>query len=513
MASPITDPRRPRSSGAQQRTTLLILLGLALARLLLHLVANVNYGFHRDELAVWGDARHLAWGYVAYPPLTPFLASLSTALFGDSLTAFRLPAALAQSGAMLLAGLIARELGGQRMAQVVGAVAVACAPLSMLMGSMLMYTGIEYLWVVLLAWTLLRIANGGDGRWWLGVGLAVGLGMMTRYTMLFWAVGVAVGVLATPLRVHLRSPWLWAGVAASLLLFLPNAWWQWQHDFIYLDFARHLHERDVRIGRTDGFLLGQLSVVASPLTVPLWIAGLAWLGFAKAAARWRFLAWMYAVPLALFLLVKGRDYYMAPGYPMLLAAGAVALEAWIVHLRPHTARLARAGAAVVLVGAFATTALVALPLAPIGSEGWRISRRVHDTFAEQVGWPELVAEVARVYEALPAGERARTAIFANNYGEAGAIDRYGPMVGLPPAIGTVNSYWARGAGDPPPLTVIVLGDDAEGISDAPATCTLAGRVVIPYGVENEESGHPDIFVCRDFKVPVWKLWPPMPSFG
>ncbi|MEO5566543.1 MAG: glycosyltransferase family 39 protein [Luteimonas sp.] len=513
MALPTTVPHPLRRPDAQQRTTLLILLGLALARLLLHLFANVNYGFHRDELAVWADAGHLAWGYVAYPPVTPLLAHVSMALFGDSLGAFRVPAALAQSIAMLLAGLIARELGGKRMAQVFAALAVACAPLSMLMGSMLMYTSIDYLWVVLLAWTLLRVVNSGDGRWWLGVGLAIGLGMMTRYTMLFWVAGVVAGVLATPLRQHLRSPWLWAGVAVSLLLFLPNAWWQWQHDFIYFDFARHLHERDVRIGRTDGFLVGQLTVGASPLTLPLWIAGLGWLALAKAAARWRVIAWMYVIPLLLFMLVRGRDYYVAPGYPMLLAAGAVALEAAIARLRPRTARWTRAGAVVVLACAFGTTALVSLPLAPIGSEGWRISRRVQDTFAEQVGWPELVAEVARVYDALPADERARTAIFANNYGEAGAIDRYGPGYGLPPAIGTINSYWARGPGKPSPLTVIVLGDTAESISDTPATCTLAGQVQIPHGVENEESGRPDIFVCRDFQVPVSKLWPPMPSFG
>ena len=513
MSLPTIDAgRRPRLD-ERQRTTLLILFGLALARLLLHLCANVNYGFHRDELAVWNDARHLAWGYVAYPPLTPFLARLSMALFGDSLVAFRVPAALAQSVAMLLAGLIARELGGQRMAQVLAALAIACAPLSMLMGSMLMYTSLDYLWVVLLAWLVLRVANSGDARWWLGVGLVVGLGMMTRYTMLFWVAGLAIGVLATPVRQHLRSPWLWAGVAVSLLLFLPNAWWQWQHDFIYLDFARHLHERDVRIGRTDGFLVGQLTVGASPLTLPLWIAGLAWLALARAAARWRVLAWMYVVPLLLFLLVRGRDYYVAPGYPMLLSAGAVALERGIAGMRPSAARWSRAGVGVVLACAFGLTALVALPLAAVGSMGWQISRRFHDTFAEQIGWPQLVAEVARVYHALPAGERARTAIFANNYGEAGAIDRLGPGFGLPPAIGTVNSYWARGPGDPPPQTVIVLDDTADGISHTPATCTLAGRVRIPHGVKNEESGHPDIFVCRDFKVPIRRLWPPMPSFG
>jgi hypothetical protein len=198
---------------------------------------------------------------------------------------------------------------------------------------------------------------------------------------------------------------------------------------------------------------------------------------------------------------------------MLLAAGAVLLERGIARLRPRMALLAHGATALVLLTALATTALVALPLAPIGSQGWRISRQFHDNFAEQVGWPELVAQVAAVYRALPEAERARTAIYANNYGEAGAIDRYGPAHGLPTAISGINSYWAHGYGNPPPTTVIVLGDDAEGIADTPANCTLAARIRIPYGVENEESGHPDIYLCRDLKFDWAKAWPLMRSFG
>ena len=283
--------RMPDRRLAPVRGDLALLFALALARLLLHLLTNGQYGFHRDELAVLDDARHLAWGYVAYPPLTPFLAHVSMQWFGDSLGAYRAPSALAQSVAMLFAGLIARELGGRRMAQVVAAVAVACVPFSMLAGSMLQYTSPDYLWWVLAAWLLLKLANGGEGdefksgRWWLGLGLVIGLGMMTRYTMLFCVAGIVVGVLATPLRRQLASPWPWAGVALSLLVFAPNAWWQWQHGFVYLDFVEHIHARDVRIGRTGGFLSGQLLVGASPLLAPLWLAGLAWLAFAKGAVR------------------------------------------------------------------------------------------------------------------------------------------------------------------------------------------------------------------------------------
>lgn len=486
---------------------------LAAARLLLHLLTNGQYGYHRDELAVLDDARHLAWGYVAYPPLTPFLAHVSMQWFGDSLGAFRAPSALAQSLAMLFTGLVARELGGRGAAQVVAAIAVACVPFSMLAGSMLQYTSPDYLWWVLVAWLLLRLVNSGDARWWLGIGAVIGLGMMTRYTMLFCVAGIVVGVLATPLRRQLASPWLWAGVALSLLLFAPNAWWQWQHGFVYLDFVEHIHARDVRIGRSDGFLLQQPYVNASLLTLPLWLAGLWRLTFARDGARHRILAYLYLVPLVLLMLASARAYYLAPAYPMLFAAGAVAGVQWLSGLRPRAAAWARGVAAGVLVLAFVTTAAIALPLAPIGSPGWRLSRAAHDNFAEQVGWPELVAQVAIAYRSLPPQERVRTAILANNYGEAGAINLYGKRHGLPPAISEVNSYWYRGYGDPPPTTVIVLGDDAEGISDAPADCTLAGRVRIPHGVENEESGHPDIYVCRNLRFDWAKTWPQMQEFG
>ena len=489
------------------------LLALSAARLALHLASNGAYGFHRDELAFWDDAGRLAWGYVAYPPLTPFVAHVSMQLFGDSLAGYRLPSALAQALAGLVAGLVARELGGGRAAQGLATIAVACVPFSLLAGSMLQYTSPDYLWWSACAWLLLKLANGCDRRAWLALGLAIGLGMLTRYTMLFCAAGIAVAVLATPLRRDLRGPWPWAGAALSLLVFAPNAWWQWRHGFVYLDFVAHIHARDVRIGRTDGFVPGQLLVGAGPLLVPLWGAGLAWLAAARPAIRARGLAWWYATAFVLFWLAGARDYYLAPAYPPLLAAGAVALVRWACGLAPSRRRLAAAAVAAWMAAAFAGAAAISLPVWPVGSTGWRIARGAHDNFAEQVGWPELVAQVAAVYHALPPDERARTAIYAHNYGEAGAIARYGPAHGLPRAISPVNSYWALGYGRTPPAAVIVLGDDAEGVADAPADCRPAGRVRIPHGVENEESGHPDIFVCRRLRIDWARAWPAMRAFG
>jgi 4-amino-4-deoxy-L-arabinose transferase-like glycosyltransferase len=490
---------------------------IAIALFVLRLFSNQHYGFHRDELALLDDARSLAWGYVAYPPLTPALARISLELFGDSLSGFRVFAALAQSIAAVLAGLIAREMGGTRSTQIVAALFTALAPFSMVAGGLMQYVSIDYLWWVLLAWLALRLVNSGDGRWWLAIGTVIGLGMLTKYTMVFCVAGIVIATLATPLRSHLRSRWLWLGAAISLLLFLPNALWQWRHDFISLDFLQFIHARDVRIGRTRDFLVEQLYGNAGLMALPVWFSGLVWLTLSKAGRRYAVVAWMYLVPLLLFVLAQGRSYYLAGAYPMLLAAGCVAIEQFLHRQGPLRAGYALTGTALLTVWVVAmamASGLIGLQFSPVNSAGWRISRAAHDNFAEQIGWPELVEEVARIYHALPPAERAHTAVFTNNYGEAGAINLYGPKLGLPTAISPVNSYWYKGYGATPPQTVIVLGDTPEDIADAPAHCEFAGRVRNRYNVPNEETeDHPDIFICRDLRIPWPQAWPKMQKFG
>lgn len=490
------------------------ILMLAAVLFIVHMLCNGRYGFHRDELQVLDDARHLDWGYVAYPPLVPFLARIELWFFGTSLAGFRLVSALAQSIAVILAGLIAGELGGSRGARLVAAMAAMCMPFALLAGSQFMYVSFDFLWGVLLAWLVLRLINSGNSRLWLAIGAAIGLGMLTRYTIGFCVAGLVIGVVCTPLRRQLSSPWLWIGVTLSLLLFLPNFLWQIGHDFIYLDFVQHIHARDIRWGRTNGYFPDQLYVNASLFTLPLWLAGLWFVLHAKDDARYRVIGYMYLVPLALFALARGRGYYMAPAYPMLLAAGAVAWERWIEQLKPFAAISLRVAGGLLLMLAAVSSAVVALPIAPVNSRGWAISRRAHDDFAEQIGWQELAQRVAVIYRSLPEAERARTAILANNYGEAGAIDLYGPALGLPPAISRTNDYWYRGFGNPAPTTVIELGNSAEDEGESIAKCISFGRFRNSLGVDNEESASDyEIFVCRDIP-PKWpEIWGAKPRFG
>jgi hypothetical protein len=283
-----------------------------------------------------------------------------------------------------------------------------------------------------------------------------------------------------------------------------NDIWQIRHNFISLEFLGSIHERDIAWGRTEGFVPDQLVVTASTLTNPQWLAGLGFYLFAPSGRPFRPLGWMYVVAFVLYLGLQGRGYYMAPAYPMLLAAGSVAAERWFASLRAGPSRLARGATWSALALGRVFSGALMLPLAPINSGWWNLTSEVHDLFVEQIGWPELVEQVASIYAALPAGEQAQAGILTGNYGEAGAIDLYGPAYGLPPAISGINSNWLRGYGDPPPRVVIVVGFRRGRPDQFFETCEVAGQVTNRYSVENEETTmHTDIFVCRDLRQP----WP------
>jgi hypothetical protein len=261
-------------------------------------------------------------------------------------------------------------------------------------------------------------------------------------------------------------------------------------------------------------LIEQFVASANVVTAPLWLAGLYWYLFRPEGRRHRLLGWMYVIPLILLLVMKGRGYYLAPAYPMLIAAGVTLLEKWLWSLSARRARMVRwATVAAITVGAIAAGALV-LPVAPVNSAVWRLAAEVHDDFKEEIGWPELVETVAGIHAAQPAADRPHVGILTANYGEAGAIDLYGPAYGLPQAISGVNTYWLRGYGDPPPRTLIVLGYTREQVGLLFERCMLVGHVTNRHGVENEESrDNPEIFLCRGPRKPWPEFWKGLRHFG
>lgn len=237
----------------RRRADTLALVTISAVVAVVHLLTNGRYGFHRDELQVLSDARHLDWGFVPYPPLTPVVERISMAVFGLSLVGLRLASVIAQAILVVVAGLMARELGGGRLAQVTAALAVALTPLVLFEGTEFQYTTFDNLWWVLIAYFVIRLLKTEDPRWWMAIGATIGIGFQTKYTMGFFLCGVMGGVLLTRARRYLASGWFWGGMALGFAICAPNLIWQARHGFISLHFLQHIHARDVRQGRADGF--------------------------------------------------------------------------------------------------------------------------------------------------------------------------------------------------------------------------------------------------------------------
>ncbi|MGB0073991.1 MAG: glycosyltransferase family 39 protein [Terracidiphilus sp.] len=335
--------------GTSPSTETAILFVIAAGVVLLHILTNGRYGFHRDELQFLSDARHLDWGFVAYPPFDPFLERIGLSLFGLNMVGLRLFSVIAQATAVFVSGLIARDLGGSRPAQITAALVVAFSPMPLFNGTEFQYTSYDFLWWVLISFFTIRLLKSENPRWWIAIGAAVGLGLLTKYAIVFYIAGILAGLLFTPARRYFLSIWFWAGIALALLIFLPNFVWLVRHDFISYTFLQHIHARDVGEGRAEGFLKGQFFVCANLAAAPLWLAGV--FGFLR-ERRYRMFAFMYFIPLALFFIGKGRNYYMAGAYPMLLAMGAVQAERWLRSLP----RIARYSIATVYFAAFAFVA-------------------------------------------------------------------------------------------------------------------------------------------------------------
>jgi len=496
-----------------------IVLLIAAVKLLFHLFTAGRYGIFRDELYYLACAEHLDWGYVDQPPLIAGVAWFARHVFGDSLLGLRLLPAVAGAALVWLAGTLAREMGGGRFAQALAAVSVACVPIYLVFHHWLTMNAFEPLIWTGCIWCIVRAIRTGDPRYWLWFGALAGLGMENKYSMAFFIAGVVTGMLLSPERRFFRSRWMWMGAAAAFLIFLPNLVWLVRHDFPFLELMNNVRRsgRDIARGPV-AFVLDQAMIV-NPVLFPLWIGGLLWLLVHREGRRYAVLGWTYLVMLVLFIVLKGKNYYLAPAYAMLFAAGAVAFEqvtlrqirfrrlTWIL---PAYLVLVVAGT-VVLAPIFAPILPVetyiryqkALGLEPPKSENQQ-NGPLPQYFADEFGWEEMTKAVAKVYFSLPPAERATTAIFANSYGQAGAIDFFGPRYGLPKAISGHQSYWYWGPRDYTGATVIVLGSDGRGDREHFASVEAAGRAEHPYSRLDE---HFDIFLCRRLQVNLQTLWP------
>ncbi|HEY3707334.1 MAG TPA: glycosyltransferase family 39 protein [Terracidiphilus sp.] len=491
------------ASAPPTRRDTAVLLAIATVFALGHILTNGRYGFHRDELQFLSDARHLDWGFVAYPPLTPFLQRIGLTLFGLSLTGLRLLSVVAQAAVIFVCGLMARDLGGNRLAQVATAVTVGLSGLPLFEATEFQYTSFSYLWWILVCWSVIRLLKSENPRWWMAIGAAIGLGLLTKYSVAFFIAGLLGGLAFTRARRYFASPWFYAGVALALLLFLPNLVWLASHHFVSYHFLQSIHTRDVGQGRADGYWKYQFLLDVNLVSTPVWIAGLIAL---FRSSRYRMLAWMYAVPVIVFWLNKGRFYYVAEAYPALLAMGCVVAERWLI-VRPRWAR--RTVTTIYFAGVLAMGAYLVAILVPIAPSGplRDFALKNNGDLREEFGWDDLVRAVAAVRDSLPpdqSGQRTSYAILTGNYGEAGAIENLGSAYQLPPPVSLTNSFYLRTYPQQQPSTVIVVGWSQQQLDRQFTGCRLAGHNGNTLGIQNEESkSHPDIFVCG----PPQKGWP------
>jgi len=491
-----------------------MVLCLAAGKLVIHLYAGRHYGYFVDELYYLACSRHLAWGYVDQPPLIAAIAWLVRRILGDSLPAIRLLPALAGAGEVALTALIARELGGKRFAQGLAGLAVLVAPGILGLDNLLTMNAFEPLFWMGCAWIAIRIVKTGDRKLWIWFGILAGLGLENKYSMAIFGAGMVLGLLLTPQRGALRSRWLWIGGAVAFVLFLPNLLWNLQHHFPFLELQANIRRsgRDVPLGPLA--FLAQETLAMLPLTLPIWLAGL-WFFFTRRGKAFRALGWAWVFTAGVIVIVSPRIYYLFPAFPLLFAAGGVMWEAWLEGARFGWVKLAYP---TVMVVCGALLAPIAIPVLP--AETYiRYTKALHlqqprlethrlgplpQIFADQFGWPEMVGAVARVYNGLPPDVRAKTAIFGQNYGQAGAVDLFGPRYGLPPAISGHQSYFLWGPRGYTGESVIVMDGEQRELESRFAEVHKVASVYHPYSMPYE---HFDIFYCRGLQRPLSEIWP------
>ncbi len=485
-------------------------------KLLVHLVVNLRggYGIFRDELYYLACADHLAWGYVDQPPLSIFLLALTRAVLGDSLFALRLVPAVAGAAVVLVTGLLARELGGGRFAITLAALGSAVAGFHLAVSSFWSMNIFDLLLVALALFSLARLLRTGDPRWWLAIGVTLGLGLLNKIGVLWVGLGVFVGIFATASeRRWLRTWWPWAAGAVAAVLFSPYLMWNTVNGWPHLEFIDSVVNGKYADLTPWSFLSGQV-LIQNPLNLPLWIAGLGWLLFASEGRRFRPLGivWLTA---ALVLIVNwhSKAEYLASAYAAVFAAGGVAWE----RLLPR--RLVIRGAAMAVAAAGILLAPLAAPILPVESfiryadalgiapgtdEGHELAE-LPQFYADMFGWEEKARAVAEVYHALPEADRHKAAIFASNYGRSGAIDYWADELDLPGAIGNHNNYWLWGPGDATGEVVVILGGELEDLEQRFESVELAGVAACDYCIPYERDL--PIYICRGLRMTIEELWP------
>jgi 4-amino-4-deoxy-L-arabinose transferase-like glycosyltransferase len=454
------------------------------------LACAARYGWHRDELYFREAGRNLAWGYVDQPPFTPLVARVADLVAPDNLVVLRSLPALACVATVVLGALIVRELGGGRRAQVAAAGAVASGGFVLGSGHLLSTATFDLTaWMVIL-WLVVRLLRTADPRWWVAIGAAAGMAMLNKNLVMLLVAATVAGLAIERRRDLLATRWVLVGAMVALGIAAPHLFWQATNGWPQFEMARALSDR--LGGENRSLLLPQQILLVGPALVGLWARGIQWLRHDRVGRRFRPLLWMWPIGLAAVFATGGRPYYAVPLSIVVLLAGVRAIA-------DHAAWTARP----LVIGA-AITVLLALPVLPVSTA--RITGMVNETTVETIGWPELTAQVAAVVDELPADERDHVVILTASYGEAGAIDRFGPALGLPPAYSAHNGYYDFRRPRDDTATVVAVRYRPGTLARHFDTCHRVATVDNGRAVDNEAQGAP-VVVCRGLRHPWSVTWP------
>jgi hypothetical protein len=493
----------------------------AIAACVVHLLWNGRYGYFRDELYYAACGQHLAWGYVDHAPLIAVIARLSRWLFGDSLRALRFFPALSSGAKILLTGWIVRELGGRRYAQILAGTAMLLCPIYLAMDNFLSMNAFEPVFWMLCAAISLRILRTGNIRLWPVFGFVAGIGILNKHSMLFFGLAFVLALAVSRQRAALRTPWIWFGGFLAFLIFLPNFLWEMNNHWPTIEILRNV-DRMKNTHVTWVQFIVQQAFLVHPVAAPICIAGLWFFLRSRQGEAFRFLGWTYCFLLAEFLILRGRIYYLAPIYPMLFAAGAVAIETWIGNYGRNWVKAAVL--APLVVGGFVAAPL-ALPILPLDAAAqyarfWDVDRvqvekepsgKLPQMYADMMGWLQQAETVAGVFRSLSPADQSRVAIFAKNYGQAGAIDYFGPALGLPHAISGHNNYYLWGPQQYSGELVIAVGIPLEDLNPLFGQISLAATINNEYAIP-EENNLP-VYICRMPKMTLQQAWPRLKFYG
>ncbi len=498
-----------------------LLLLFATIKFLIHAYVNFQggYGIFRDEFYYLACANHPDIGYVDQPPFSIYLLAVNRFLFGDSIFALRLLPALFGAATVFFAGLIAREMGGGIRAQIYAAVTTLCMPILLGMNSTYNMNCIDvFLWT-LGAYFVVLLIKEEEPRYWLLIGIIIGIGLLNKISMGWFAAGIFIAVIATKERSWLKTRWPYIAGMLAFILFVPFIIWNLQNNFAHLAFIRNATQYKYSSVTAWSFLSGQL-LLPNPAALPLWILGLVFFFFHPEGKRYKIIGIIFLTAVVI-LLVNGhsKSEYLTSAYPMIFAGGGLFFEKLT-----HSKWLSRSyiiilGISGIIIAPFAIPILPVetfiryqnvIGINPPRNEPHKLAE-LPQFYADMFGWEDKAKAVAKAYQSLSAEEQAQCYFFGDDYGRSGAIDYYRKKYQLPPAVGSHNSYWIWGPGNYDGNVLIILGGELDDKKKKFESVEVVDTVYTKYAIPYENNLR--VYVCRKMKTPVQEIWPEIKNFN